>query len=254
MHNQAIVAEALALRGEGLGARRIARRLDLPVATVRDWLAGRVPNHSRSSDGGVAAKLCGRCGQDAHRFDELQSEYVYLFGLYLGDGNIASHPRGVYRLRITLDIRYPGIIESAKDAIHHIRNRNATAFRRRHQNCVDVSSYWRCWPCLLPQHGPGKKHERPIELTDWQIPLVERWPHDLLRGLIHSDGRRFQNTGTNWSSPRYRFDNVSADIRGIFCDACDRIGARWTTADRTVVYVSRKADVAKLDTFIGPKR
>jgi hypothetical protein len=91
-------------------------------------------------------------------------------------------------------------------------------------------------------------------MTDWQIPLVERWPHDLLRGLIHSDGCRFQNTGTNWSSPRYRFDNVSADIRGIFCDACDRIGVRWTTASRTVVYVSRKADVAKLDTFIGPKR
>ena len=24
----------------------------------------------------------------------------------------------------------------------------------------DVRSSWMHWPCLLPQHGPGKKHER----------------------------------------------------------------------------------------------
>ena len=44
MHSRAAVAEVMALRLEGLGARRIARRTGLPLATVRDWLAGRVPN------------------------------------------------------------------------------------------------------------------------------------------------------------------------------------------------------------------
>jgi hypothetical protein len=74
-----------------------------------------------------------------------------------------------------------------------------------------------------------------------------------LRGLIHSDGCRFINTGSGgWRHPRYSFTNYSDDIRGIFTDACDLMGIRWTTAPN-VVYVSRKADVALLDTFIGPK-
>ena len=81
---------------------------------------------------------------------------------------------------------------------------------------------------------------------------MDRHPDALLRGLIHSDGCRFINTGTNWRHPRYAFSNTSDDIRAIFCAACDRLGLRWTRAPRTV-YVSRKDDVAVLDTFIGPK-
>jgi hypothetical protein len=105
---------------------------------------------------------------------------------------------------------------------------------------------------LFPQHGPGKKHERPIELTDWQTTVADQWPEQLVRGLIDSDGCRFQNSGTNWSWPRYSFKQVSAGIRGIFCDACDRLGLHWTEA-RTTIYVSCKRDVAILDEFVGPK-
>jgi hypothetical protein len=67
-------------------------------------------------------------------------------GLYLGDGCISDHSRGV-------------------------------------------------WPCLFPQHGPGKKHTRPIFIAEWQQKLAERWHEQLLRGLIQSDGCRFYSTG-----------------------------------------------------------
>ena len=127
--------------------------------------------------------------------------------------------------------------------------------RRAHQNCVDVNSYWKQWPCYLPQHGVGRKHERSIVLADWQMQLVERWPEEILRGLIHSDGHRFINTGRgNWVCPRYGFSQVSKDIQKIFCWVCDLVGVQWTKAGRRTIYVSRKADVALLDTFIGPKR
>jgi hypothetical protein len=87
----------------------------------------------------------------------------------------------------------------------------------------------------IPQHGPGKKRERRIILADWQQALVERWPEHLIRGLIHSDGCRFQNTGRgNWSHPRYLFTNRSPDIRDMFCHACDTMGLRWTTTPNTV--------------------
>ena len=123
----------------------------------------------------------------------------------------------------------------------------------RPRNCVEVYAFWKCWPHLFPQHGPGRKHEQPIVLADWQEELVDRWPEQLLRGLIQPDGCRFENTGTNWSWPRYGFKQVSADIRNIFCRACDQLGVHWTEA-KTTIYVSRKADVAILDEFIGPKR
>jgi hypothetical protein len=106
-----------------------------------------------------------------------------------------------------------------------------------------------------PQHGPGKKHRRPIvlTLTQWPERLADQWPAQHLAGLIHSDGCRFENTGTNWSSPRYVFKQLSRHIQNIFCDACDRLGLHWTQAG-DAVYISRRSDVARLDSFIGPKR
>jgi hypothetical protein len=108
---------------------------------------------------------------------------------------------------------------------------------------------------LDPSARARQKHERSIDLTDWQLDLVARWPEKLLRGLIHSDGCRFLNTGRGgWCWPRYGFSNRSDDIRRIFCHACKLLGVHWTTAGKRTIYVSRKADVAKLDRFIGPKR
>jgi hypothetical protein len=42
--------------------------------------------------------------------------------------------------------------------------------------CTEVGSYSKHWPCLFPQHGPGKKHQRKIELTVWQQELVDLDP------------------------------------------------------------------------------
>ena len=124
---------------------------------------------------------------------------------------------------------------------------------REEPTYIELGSYSKSWPCLFPQHRPGKKHTRRIALVDWQWALIDRHPEKLLRGLIHSDGCRFINTGRGgWRCPRYAFNNRSADILAIFCSACERMGIHYTRAPRTV-YVSRKADVARLDGHIGPK-
>ncbi len=135
-----------------------------------------------------------------------------------------------------------------------IRQGTVAVQKRINQNCVEVSSYWKQWPCYLPQHATGKKHDRRIALTGWQLALADRWPQQILRGLIHSDGCRFTKTGRgNWICARYAFYQVSRDIQDIFCEACDRIGVHWTRSGSRTIYVSRKADVARLDSFIGPK-
>ncbi len=203
---------------------------------------------------------CNKCGGVAHEFRGLPSAYVYLLGLYLGDGCISAHRRDVYRLRIVLDLRYPGIVDECAAAISCVAPRNSVCrqlrrggFTKRAEfTNVEVSAYSKSWPCLFPQHGSGRKHERRIELAEWQKDLISHHPELLLRGLVHSDGCRFINTGRGWRFPRYSFSNRSDDIRRIFRDACDLLELRWTTAGDTV-YVSRKADVGRMDAFIGPK-
>jgi hypothetical protein len=249
------VKVVLDLAASGNSALAISRQTGIPRSTVREWLAGRTPN-GRPVDGTV----CGRCGAPRHRFDELPPAYLYLLGLYLGDGCISAHPRDVYKLRLFLDSRYPEIIHAGEAAVGSVLPANRINRLSRSggfansspRSNVELSVYSRTLPCLFPQHGPGRKHERPIALVEWQRALVAKHPEQLLRGLIHSDGCRFVNTGRNWRHPRYSFSNRSDDIRAIFCDACDLLGVHWTTAPRTV-YVSRVRDVALLDEFIGPK-
>jgi hypothetical protein len=229
----------------GAGASEIGTRLGVPRCTVRDWLAGDIPHSARPG-------VCPRCFAD-HDLDALPAEYVYLLGLYLGDGCLAVHRGDVYKLRIILDRKYPGIIDEAARALTLVSGRAHVLERR--DNCVEVYSFWRPWICHLPQHGRGKKHNRVIELTQWQQNLVDRWPQQLLRGLVQSDGCRFVSTGRcNWSAPRYSFSNRSVDIHGIFRRTCELVGLRWTASGPYTTYVSRKADVARLDQFIGPKR
>ena len=101
------------------------------------------------------------------------------------------------------------------------------------RRCVRVSSYSQRWPEAFPQHGPGRKHDRKIELAPWQREIVDRFPQEFLRGLLHSDGCRTVNRFSTllpsgrvaeYAYPRWFFSNRSADIRGLFCEYCERLG------------------------------
>ena len=96
---------ALGLAQDGANATDISRLLHVPRRTACDWIAGSLPRSARRSN-------CPTCG-GVHPLAELSDTYVYLLGLYLGDGCISGCPRGVYKLRIFLDAKYPRIVESA---------------------------------------------------------------------------------------------------------------------------------------------
>ena len=133
---------------------------------------------------------------------------------------------------------------------------------REVRGCVITTVSWKHWPCLLPQHGPGREHERPIVLADWQRAVVEEHPGDLLRGLFHSDGCRVRNTATRTVDgvtvrrhyPRWQFVNHSEDVLGICTDTLDLVGVAWRRSGRWTVSVSRREAVATLDDLVGPKR
>jgi hypothetical protein len=258
MHPAATVARVLELSEQGHSNCEISRRTGVSRPTIRDWVRGKLP-HSFQAKPMLygkpgAIEICATCGGNAHRFDELSTAYVYLLGLYLGDGTISRAPRDVFKLRVFLDLRYPGIVAECEAAIKAVMPYNAVGRLLRESNCYEVYAHSKAWPCLFPQQGPGMKHTRHIWLTDWQQEFADLVPHELLRGLVHSDGCRFINTGRGgWRCPRHTFSNTSEDIKGIFCRACDQLGLHWTRAGEKTIYVSRKADVARMDEFIGPK-
>jgi len=77
-------------------------------------------------------------------------------------------------------------------------------------------------------------------LEPWQQGIVDRHTGEFIRGLIHSDGCRTTNRFTTrlpsgrvaeYAYGRYFFSNLSADIRGLFCLACDLLGVHWTQSN-----------------------
>ena len=154
-------------------------------------------------------------------------------------------------MRVFCDRRYPDVIGEIAVAMGRvIPSKVGHVVWSGH---VEIHSSSKHWPCLFPQHGPGRKHLRPIRLEPWQQEIVDRYPKQLLRGLIHSDGWRGNNKIGERLYPRYQFTNASEDIRKIFCDACDRLGISWRQMNARNISIARRADVARMDEFVGPK-
>jgi hypothetical protein len=174
--------------------------------------------------------------------------------MYLGDGYVSRGPR-TYCLRIFLDAAYPGIVESCRRAIATVRPANRVWVGRKKTCRCDVGmAYSNHWPCLLPQTGPGRKHDREIRLLAWQERVVEQDRRALIRGLVHSDGCRVVANDRGVKSVRYHFSNKSEDIKRIFCENLDALGIQWTRPCDREIAVYRKACTALLDEFVGPKR
>ncbi len=123
-----------------------------------------------------------------------------------------------------------------------------------------------CHPAIgraFPQHGPGRKHLRKIELVDWQLKLTHAHPGALIRGLIHSDGCRVINrfktklpSGrvAEYSYIRYFFSNHSEGIRRIFTEHCELLGIRVTQSNHRNLTVSHRRSVPILEELVGPKQ
>jgi hypothetical protein len=239
---------------DGLNDCQIARVTGIPRCTVRDWRRGR--NVVRRTDPGW---LCPQCGHPTHGPATVpRPPYAYLLGLYLGDGHISRYPR-TWRLRIFLDLNWLRILLLCADAMETVFPGNQVSMYcpDPRSRCAVVSVHSNQIACLFPQHGPGPKHTRTIQLEDWQEELVHGDPKPFVRGLIQSDGCRFMNrvrvNGKRYEYPRYNFTNASDDIRTLFTDACDRLGIEWRQMNARNISVARRDSVALLDTFVGPK-
>jgi hypothetical protein len=256
MYDLVTRTRAIGLCRSGIPNADIAKSLSIPKGTIGYWkYLDRAKHPTLYPVLGPREAACPRC----HGVSLDHAAYAYLLGLYLGDGYILDKYKYHY-LQITCCDSWPGLMDDAESALRTVLP-GASIARLQRTGCTNVTSYSKHWVCLFPQHGPGKKHERKIELADWQQEIVKEYPQDFIRGLIHSDGCRI----TNWTQrivagemkryeyPRYIFTNASVDIRDLYTWALDMVGVQWTRNSERNTSVAKKASVALIDTFVGPK-
>ncbi|WP_021597331.1 helix-turn-helix domain-containing protein [Actinomadura welshii] len=259
MYDITVRHRALILLEQGHSISDVSRRTGASRSAIREW---RLRTQQGRDLYGTPYQPCPRCSP-IPRAPEPESSYAYLLGLYLGDGSIspASDPaKQVWALRIVCANAWPGLIEECVTAVRAARPGNKVRVIPK-IGCVEVNSHSRHWPCLFPQHGTGKKHERKIELRQWQQEIADEFAEDFIRGLLHSDGCRFvnrvrrplRNEDRWYEYPRYNFTNMSRDIQRLFTDALDRLGIAWTQMNEKNISVAKREAVARLDEFVGPK-
>jgi hypothetical protein len=259
MYDLSTRQNALALVAQGHSLNSVSKQTGISWHAIRDWQRRIDPLPRMLSQ----AEPCPRCLPSPRAPDDAAA-YSYLLGLYLGDGCISPQRHDGFYLRIACSDAWPGLIETCRAAIIAVRPGCKVHIVQK-PGCVAVSSYERHWPCLFPQHGPGRKHERPIVLEPWQQVIVDAHPWDFIRGLVHSDGCRNMNWTTRlvggerkrYEYPRYWFTNVSDDIRELYTDTLDKLGIQWKHCTRDGkpynISVARRESVALMDLHVGPK-
>ncbi|WP_198554332.1 transcriptional regulator [Nocardioides alpinus] len=225
------------------------------VKTIRRW---RRLYQRRGQQRGQQhlAPPCPRCDQGP--LDVVA--YAELLGWYLGDGHITEGRRRVFNLHVVNDQRYEDLNRHILELMRRVKP-GSRPHTRLQPGCVVSTVSWKHWPCLFPQHGAGRKHDRDIVLEPWQAAIVTAYPGDFLRGLFHSDGARVNNWATRvvagqkrrYDYPRWQFSNRSEDILGLCGWALDLAGVAWRRSGPWTVSVSRKEAVAALDDLIGLK-
>ena len=246
---------------EGVRNAEVARTLGIPKGTIGAWKhedrrrSGTLPDRQRAR--------CPRCDPDAAPLDT--KPYSYLLGLYLGDGCIsdgaAMRRKGVYFLNIACADAWPGLMDECETAISAVLPHYKVQ-RVQKPGMHEVKAYAKHWPCLFPQHGPGRKHERAIVLEPWQREIIDEFPEEFIRGLIHSDGCRVFNSAvhkrdgrtTRYFYSRYHSSNMSPHIRDLFTDTPDKLGIEWRYNNpKKNISIAKRESVRRLDEFVGPK-
>ena len=247
VYNNATIRRVRELSEAGHSDYRIASQTGVARQTVMRWRKSGFPEREETSTGWMVAV----------------PQYPYTLGLYLGDGCLSRPGRSKsYTLDVACDLSYPRIIREAEQALGALFSAPVRRWYPDEAACVHLRVTHRGLAGAFPQHGPGRKHTRTIELVEWQRLITHRYPEAFIRGLIHSDGARCINQ-VNTTLPsgrrahyeyvRYFFTNYSAGIRRIFCEHCELLGIRWTQSNSRNISISHRSSTAILDRIVGPK-
>lgn len=253
MHTKETIDKAKYLLDSGLNLSQVSREIGVNRSTIREWFSEAKRYTSTTNK--------PRQNNFIELFEgspEIRKAYYYLLGQYLGDGSISVNSRA-YRLRISATTKYVNIINEIVESMKIIFPHNSVYYCEK-MGCTDVTINSKHIPEIFPHHGIGKKHERTIKLSEWQLKYLDENNKWLARGLFHSDGCRYINP--NGQNYYYTFTNCSMDIHKIYQRCLTGNSIEFTFNKKTVygnnakawnTIMYRKAEVDKAYEFLGEK-
>jgi hypothetical protein len=199
----------------------VARQTGIPRGTIKDWAKrGFCPQNA-----GLGRHHIIDPALYVNENEERRKAYSYILGEYLGDGCVRTI-NTTYRLDIYNDKKYEGLNQLIQSQLRIVFPYNKVHRISHGANCWDIYAYSNNIPLLFPQMGKGKKHDRKIELTPWQLEIVDTYPNEFIKGLFYSDGCIYQskyNEG-RYCYRYYNFLNRSKDIADYLSRALAQIG------------------------------
>jgi len=230
----------------GKNKSQLSKEYNIPRATLKYWIQNEFTmKENRTSDKSIEVII-----------DDIKSKksvYNFILGLYLGDGNISRNKMS-YKLRIVQDSKYKNSIKEICKELKYFFGKNTTI--QNSQGCKIITIHDKNLPLYFPQHGVGKKHNRKIELVDYQTENIDY--ESLLKGLWISDGSFYKAIlSEKYSYERYNFTNKSVDIISLFEECLRKIDVRYTKDVRKDlvwrIQIQKKSEVDKMKKVVGIK-
>ena len=248
---------SMELYSNGSSIKEISDKLEINRSTISNWVRGatgksftsKVKFNSRLVDTYDSIEFMRNLNpstSDTIRFNV----YSYLLGLYFGDGCIYKYPR-TKRFNITLDTKYSELNDYVSKTFELLFGETPKRIYRKHSNCVDIYHSNCNLGLLFPQDGNGKKHDRPIILSEWQRNIINF--RFLLIGLFHSDGCFYKRP--NYNKHYYSFVNKSKDIIDLFSEGLNFHDIHHGIVEQKngIFTINIYQDADKLKELIGTK-
>ncbi len=113
----------------------------------------------------------------------------------IGDGNISNPNKKAYRLRITCDARYPGIIHRIVACLKIVFPKNKVSLVNKKDTAFDVSVYNKKINEIFGwKLESGKKYKQKIAIPKW-IDFNPEYTRFFIKGLFESDGSIYKDRG-----------------------------------------------------------
>jgi hypothetical protein len=239
----------------GIKISEIAFATGINRSTISNW---------KQRNGRNLIKTVSHDGEGADRYlktfienmnESRRADYSYLLGLYLGDGCIYRLPK-TYKLTITLDNKYDSLNEYTISVFSRFFEKPAYIFDlslHGRGNAIDIITHSCTLPVIFPQHGRGRKHDRSIELKEWQVDIIDSI--SFVKGLMMSDGSMYVDL--QCGNTKAGFTNKSEDIIRIFEKYLNKLNIEYKTyKKKTGIYMTtihKQESVSRLVDLIGTK-
>ena len=226
----------------GKNKSQLEKEYNIPRSTIRYWIDNKdtifIP---KTTDKPLELII--------EEIKNKKEQYNYILGLYLGDGCISTHKMS-YKLRIPQDNKYPKSIINIKNILNSFFPNNT--FICNPNGCTVIGIYDKNLPLYFPQHGGGKKHDRPIILSDYQRDNIDYL--NLMSGLWMSDGSYYL---AQKKYECYNFTNKSTDIISLFEECLNNFKIAYRKRIKKngvwIIEITKKSEVLKMKDLVGIK-